>query len=318
MVQVDIFWGYGWGASLAVAAGAQLLKADKPYETTYWAKTLAFLALFWAPTGLLLLMRHPSWETMQAAAHFYDMSEWLVLAFGITNITQGMLGFAVGYWLLKNGRWYAAQMNWLLGYFGMFFILLYGWDGLGYDRFLYDRDMHAGSPAWTPMAGTGGGVIDALTQFLFTIFNPQGNPTVAATLYTDGLWLIPPFALLLISWTRDGVLRDYAPGRELSAAVTLGVTYLASVFVVGLGCAAVTAYTVHLVAQGLDVGQVVWHGSFYAPENLGRHALSYLIGIPLGAALCWFLLLAPGRPLNLFMRPLWAPYELLVSRRNAR
>ncbi|MFP5383112.1 MAG: hypothetical protein ACLGHG_03480 [Gammaproteobacteria bacterium] len=315
MVQVDVFWGYGWGASLAVAAGAQLLAAKKPYETTYWARTLAFLALFWGPTGLLLLIRHPSWETMQAAADFYDMSEWLVLAFGITNITQGMLGFTVGLWLLKQGRWYAAQMNWLLGYFGMFFILLYGWDGLGYDRFLYDRDMFAGSPAWTPYAGTGGGVGAALQTFFLNFSNPQGNATVFTTLLIDGLWLIPPFAYLLITWTRDGVMRDYAPGQEFTASVKLGVTYLASVFVVGFGCAAVGALTVGVLGSAFGVGEVIWHDGYYAPVNLGAHALSYVVGIPLAIAINWYLLLAPGRPLYLFMKPVWAPYEKLAARR---
>lgn len=315
MVQVDVFWGYGWGASLAVAAGAQLLKAEKPYETSYWAKTLVFLSLFWVPTGLLLLIRHPSWETMQAATDFYAMSEWLVLAFGITNITQGMLGFTVGLWLLRQGRWYAAQMNWLLGYFGMFFILLYGWDGLGYDRFLYDRDMFAGSPAWTPYAGTGAGVVAALEKFLLTFTNPAGNPTVITTLLTDGLWLIPPFAYLLLTWTQQGVLRDYAPGREFVASVQLGLTYLVSVFLVGLGCAAVAALTVGGVGHLLGIGEVVWHGSYYAPQNLGAHALSYVIGLPVAVAINWYLLLAPGRPFYWFMKPVWAPYEKLAQRR---
>lgn len=312
MVQVDVFWGYGWGASLAVAAGAQLLKAERPYESTYWAKTMAFLALFWAPTGLLLLIRHPSWETMQAAASFYDMSEWLVLAFGITNITQGMLGFAVGLWLLRQGRWYAAQMNWLVGYFGMFFILLYGWDGLGYDRFLYDRDMYPGSPAWAPYAGTGDGVGAALGKFLLTFSNPSGNATVITTLLTDGLWLLPPFAWLLITWTRDGVMRDYAPGREMAASVKLALVYLASVFVVGLLCAGIGALIVGMLGKAFGVGEVIWHGSYYAPVNLGPHALSYVVGIPLAVAVNWYLLLAPGRPLYLFMKPVWAPYEQLA------
>lgn len=309
MVQVDVFWGYGWGASLAVAAGAQLLKADKPYETSYWAKTLVFLSLFWAPTGLLLLIRHPSWETMQAASDFHAMSEWLVLAFGITNITQGMLGFAVGLWLLQNGRWYAAQLNWLLGYFGMFFILLYGWDGLGYDRFLYDRDMYPGSPAWTPYAGTGAGVGAALEKFLLTFSNPAGNATVITTLLTDGLWLIPPFGYLLVTWTRDGVMKGFAPGNEFMASAKLGLTYLASVFVVGLGCAAIGALVVSYLGNAFGAGEVVWHGSYYAREHLVPHVLSYVVGIPLAAAINWYLLLAPGRPFYLFLKPVWAPYE---------
>src|SRR3954469_17508410 len=128
MVQVDVFWAYGWGASLAAAAGPPLVKRERPLESRYFVATLLFLALVWAPTGLLLLLRHPSWETMQVADSFADLPPWLVLAFGITNITQGILGFWVASRLLAAGRTYAAHLNWLMGYFGMFFILLYGWD----------------------------------------------------------------------------------------------------------------------------------------------------------------------------------------------
>ncbi|MDF2446378.1 MAG: hypothetical protein K0S46_1614 [Moraxellaceae bacterium] len=87
MVQVDVFWAYGFGASLAVAAGSRLLKEKKPLESRFFVVTLLFLALIWAPTGMLLLMRHPSWETMQVAADFRSMNEFLVLGFGITNVT---------------------------------------------------------------------------------------------------------------------------------------------------------------------------------------------------------------------------------------
>src|SRR4051812_31150524 len=126
MVQVDVFWAYGWGASLAAAAGRPLAKSERPFASSYYVSTVLFLALCWAPTGMLLLLRHPSWETMQAAPQLQSLSEWLILAFGITNITQGMLGFWIGQRLLRQGKDYLAHLNWLAGYFGMFFILLYG------------------------------------------------------------------------------------------------------------------------------------------------------------------------------------------------
>ena len=69
-------------------------------------------------------------------------------------------------------------------YFGMFFILVYGWDGLGYDRFFYDRDMVAGSPAWTPGVGTGGtilGTAEAAWHFI--------TSSVALTLYLDEVFI---------------------------------------------------------------------------------------------------------------------------------
>lgn len=303
MVQVDIFWGYGWGASLAVACGRQLAQTDRPFETGFWAKTLIFLSIFWAPTGLLLLIRHPSWETMQAADSFFDMSEWLILAFGITNITQGMLGFWAGQKLMAAGRYHLAQLNWLVGYFGMFFILIYGWDGLGFDRFLYDRDMFPGSPAWVPGAGTEAGVLAASLRHFFSLFNAQGVPTVAATLYTDALWLIPPFAWLFYSWLRKDVRVDHQPEPGF---IRTFASYLGGVFVVALGSAAISALTVGLFGQLFGAGEVIQHGGFYAPENLLPHIMSYVAGLPLSLGMIWFLLLRPGMPFFHILQPLMA------------
>ena len=117
MVQVDVFWAYGLGGTLAAAAGKQLKAEAEPLVTKYFVKVLAFLALIWAPTGLLLLLRHPSWETMQVADVMQSMPASLILAFSITNVTQGVLGFLVTTLLIKKGKYYLAHLNWLFGYF---------------------------------------------------------------------------------------------------------------------------------------------------------------------------------------------------------
>jgi hypothetical protein len=297
MVQVDVFWAYGWGASLAVAAGRQLAATKKPFETKFFVWTLLFLSLFWAPTGMLLLIRHPSWETMQAAENFLAMSEWIVLAFGITNITQGILGFWVGRQLMLHGKYYMAQLNWILGYFGMFFILLYGWDGLGYDRFLYDRDMYPGSPAWEAGVGTAGGVLAAIVAFL--------TSSVAITLYIDGLWLLPPFLILALAWFRKDAQLALGENGPIPSRGKLVLTYFAGVFAVGFASAAFTALTVRGVAYGLGVGEHVARGLGELPANTGMHVASYIVGIPLALTVLWFLFLKPGRPAHHLLRPLW-------------
>lgn len=301
MVQVDVFWAYAWGASLAVACGRQLARREKPLETRFWSNTLLFLALFWAPTGQLLLIRHPSWETMQAAADFAALPVWLVLLFGITNITQGLLGFWIGQRLIRAGRHLAAQLNWVFGYFGMFFILLHGWDGLGYDRFLYDRDLLPGSPAWTPGAGTAEGLLAALQRFALTFSNPAGGASVISTLLTDALWLIPPFFFLFSRWLRQDARLI---GHPVPGPGPILASYLGGVFILGLGAAALSALWVGAFGHWLGAGEVVWQGSFYAPERLERHALSYLLGLPLALALFWFALLRPGMPLASVLGPL--------------
>ena len=289
MVQVDVFWAYGWGASLAAAAGPALKKRERPFESRHFVATLLFLALIWAPTGMLLLLRHPSWETMQAAASLQSLSEWLILGFGITNVTQGILGFWIGLLLVARGREHLAQLNWLFGYFGMFFILLYGWDGLGYDRFLYDRDMLPGSPAWTPGVATAGGALSAFLRFF--------GSSVAQTLYIDGAYLLPPFFWLLVSWHRQ------AGGRTW--ATQLVARYLGCVLIFALGCAAICALSVRGVAYLLGVGDHVERARGQIPPHTARHIASYFIGLPIGLLGLWRFL-RPGALLQRFMQPLRA------------
>jgi hypothetical protein len=282
MVQVDVFWAYGLGGSLAAAAGVQLAEKEEPWVTPYFVKTLLFLALIWSPTGLLLLLRHPSWETMQAAERLTDLPPLLVLAFGITNVTQGILGFWVGHRLMRASRSYAATLSWMFGYFGMFFILLYGWDGRGWDRFLYDRDAFGGA-AWTPGAGIQPGAgIGFLTS------------SVAETLYLDGLFLVPPLLYWFATWLREGAA---ARGeRDLPSAGLLALRYLGAVFLLALPSAGVAALLVHgvklLLARALSAESA--------------HIASYFVGLPAALALLWLTLYRPGAPAHGFLTGLAA------------
>jgi len=288
MVQVDVFWGYGFGASLAVASGRTLAKTEQPFYTRYGFWTASFLALFWAPTGMLLLLRHPSWETMQAADSLASVPVFLTLAFGITNVTQGLLGFWVGHKLMAARRYYLANLNWLAGYFGMCFILVYGWDGLGFDRFFYDRDMLAGSPAWTPGAGTGGTILGTLAAFFRFLVSG-----VAVTLYEDGLWLLPPFAWLMYRWHAEG-LRGEGHRVDLFGDGTQWLkSYLAGVFGVALGAAIFCALITNYVGAALGVGDHVARGLGQIPAETTRHVASYLIGLPLGLAILAATVLKP-------------------------
>jgi hypothetical protein len=298
MVQVDVFWAYGFGASLAVAAGPQLAKLQSPFESKYFVWTILFLALIWAPTGMLLLLRHPSWETMQAAMDLQSINEFVILGFGITNITQGILGFWVGYKLLQKSKFYLANLNWMIGYFGMFFILVYGWDGLGYDRFFYDRDMLEGSPAWTPGAGTGGTLVGtAIAAWHFI------TSSVAMTLYLDGLYLLPPFALLMFLWHRDSLAQRGRSVTFWGDGPILLLSYLVAVFVVSLGAAIFSAVVVNYIGALIGVGDHIARGLGEIPANTPEHVGSYLIGLPIALAILWFTVLQPGGLVNRILTP---------------
>jgi hypothetical protein len=199
---------------------------------------------------------------------------------------------------MQAGKTYLAQLNWMFGYFGMFFILVYGWDGLGYDRFLYDRDMLAGSPEWTPGAGTGGSIVGtALAAWKFL------SSRVALTLYIDGVYLIPPFAALMYLWHAES---DRMRGRQAgfwSHGPLWLLSYLAGVFVLSLGAAIFCAIAVNYTGALLGVGDHIARGLGQVPARTGMHVLSYLVGLPLGLAVLWFTLLKPGGIANWVLRP---------------
>src|SRR3954447_5665582 len=136
MVQVDVFWSYGLGASMAVAAGRALVPREaRPLASTpYFLKPVLFAPLVFAPSGTYLLWSFPDWETMQAGSR--DLPAWLVAVFAITNVTQAMLGFWVVDRPLPAPPQRLATLQVVGAYFAMFLILVHGWDGEGWKRFL--------------------------------------------------------------------------------------------------------------------------------------------------------------------------------------
>ena len=223
MVQVDVFWSYaigaGFGTAAARAAVAEPLRpllADRRFTTT-----VLFLACVFAPSGLWLVWQFTGWETMHAAEVTGDLPPWLVAAFAITNVTQGVVGYAVARHLWRTGHRYLSWLQMPLGYLAMFFVLAYGWDGTGYRRFF--------SP--TPAAWQAGE------------FDPLGFLTspVALTLYGMGVVLIP--AMLWLQggwWVGDGLGRGRAIAMILAVIFTLGLgtAILATVALTMLGVVA--------------------------------------------------------------------------------
>lgn len=195
MVQVDVFWSYGIGAGLGLASVAKGLarRPERPVEALRSPEafhTLLFLAIVFAPSGFVLLWNFPSWETMHVGTR--ELPGWLVAIFGVTNITQGLLGFVVARVLASRGRTFSALLHWIGGYFGMFFILVHGWDGTGYQRFF--------SPTR-----------EALDGWTWSTAREWLTCDVALTLMAMGVVLIPWLIGLSVAWLR-------ASGRAPPAA----------------------------------------------------------------------------------------------------
>ena len=232
MVQVDVFWSYGLGSGFAVAASRQLLKARREskaslLESPFFTRTLLFLSLVFVPSGSALLWAFPSWETMHAGTR--DLPAWLVTGFVVTNVSQGILGFLVAYWLLLKRRRYASYLQIWVAYFFMFFILVHGWDGTGYRRFF------SATPeaflAWKPA----------------NIAAWFASP-VAVTLYLFGVVLVPLLLYWMATWLKQGfALSTDVDGRRASrtSAGALALYALGVVFVGGLGSAILASLLIH-------------------------------------------------------------------------
>jgi hypothetical protein len=228
VVQVDVFWSYaiGAGCGTAAARAAVAEPARRLLDDRRFTATVLFLACVFVPSGLWLVWRFTGWETMHAAAGPGDLPGWLVATFALTNVTQGVLGYAVARRLWRAGHRYLSWLQMPLGYLAMFFVLVYGWDGTGYRRFFAPTDA-----AWRSGA-----------------FDPHGFLTsdVALTLYGMGAVLVP-----VLLWLQSGWWTAEVGGRPRIVALLL-----LTIFGLGLGTAILGA--VALTMLGPVAGAAVY------------------------------------------------------------
>ncbi|WP_328668161.1 hypothetical protein OG905_13195 [Streptomyces sp. NBC_00322] len=246
MVQVDVFWSYGIGASFATAATHQLRSRTGParqagrWSDPYLMATVLYCAALFAPSGAWLLWGFPDWETMQTADGHGSLPAWLVALFAATNVSQGVLGYWVAARLIASGRAYAAFLQAGVGYTGMFFILVHGWDGRGYQRF-FSAD-RASFATWPAHPGPG----ETLSRMGDWLTSP-----VALTLYGMGIVLVPVMLALMVRWLRSGQRR--AAAATVAGRLRILGTVLGAVFGLALGTAVGASVLVHLLGWWLGV-----------------------------------------------------------------
>ncbi len=273
MVQVDVLFAYAIGATYAAAASRQLKNEETPFFNKYFIFVLLFFSCIFVPYGVYLVWEIPHWETMQVAQNRSDIPGWLVVLFCITNVTQGILGYLIGYKFIQKGKLYFAHLNWFLAYVFMLLILMYGWDGLGWQRFWYDKTINNGVP-WSP------GMYDGL-NFLY------GN--VAITLYKMGIVVLPMLILPVAIWIKRGAETDPALPTE---KVPNGIFRLMAVHVMGtvLGAVILAALaSIMIYYVGLITG----------------HIASYFVGLPLFCVVIYFLFLRKQMPVYVYLKQLF-------------
>ncbi len=262
MVEVDVFWAYGIGAGFAAAATHQIAMSKDELTESGWQRffsspylfvTVLYCALLFAPSGAYLLWAFPDWETMQVARDHASLPAWLVTLFAVTNVSQGILGYWVTAKLIRAGRRYAAFLQVGVGYFGMFFILVHGWDGRGYQRFFSaDRTVFESWPR---------------------------NPSAGEALERAGEWLTSPVALTLAGMSVIVVVLLWIMSAWLKEGHRLA----------GITDTPATANAVATVLSFVFVGAL---GSTIAASVL-IHLLGWWIGVPAAAALVWLAVVRP-------------------------
>ncbi|HKT01562.1 MAG TPA: hypothetical protein VJT31_18725 [Rugosimonospora sp.] len=276
MVQVDVFWSYGLGASFALAAAHQLKqraeRAASVLGDPYLAGATLYCATIFAPSGIWLLWAYPNWETMQVGSH--TMPAWLVALFAITNTTQGILGYLVTRRLIITGRIRWAALQVAAGYFGMFFILVHGWDGTGYRRFFStDKTDYRN---WAARS---------------TLSHAQHWATsgVALTLLAMGVVLIPAMFALMNRYHRAGLRAAHLRGPHPLTALTLT---LGTICVGVLGLAIASSLFIHLFTS-----------------LTGNEVLGWGLGATSSALLLWLVVIRPGAAASAVVRLLKLPAD---------
>jgi hypothetical protein len=227
------------------------------FSDPYLLRTLLFLALIFVPSGLYLVWQFPSWETMHAGDR--GMPGWLVTAFALTNVTQGILGYLVAEWLIARGRTYLAYLQIVVGYVGMFFLLVHGWDATGYQRFFSaDRqDFLAWDGDWTAW----------LTS------------EVALTLLVMGAVLVPTLLVMAARWHTDGHRLAGRPGRR-PGKVAVAALMLATVFGAALGVAIAAHLAIVWLGAPLGLPVALVLGALALAPHGPVHALYRRFGFP--------------------------------------
>lgn len=219
-VQAAPLWAYGIGATFAVAAGRQLqwwersvrgegVRTRSRAANPYLALTLLHAALLLAPTGVYVLWQNPAWSTMHVARGHDGVWAGFAL-FQVASVVVGaLLGFLAARLFVLVGDGYWGYLQAVAGYFLLFFTLIHGWDGTGYERLL------SADPAafadWSAK-GVVNGALAFATSGTFLAVLIFGTAVIGTMLLAEIGWLVE-------GWRLPGAAADLKVPRVIAVAI---------------------------------------------------------------------------------------------------
>ncbi|WP_330295312.1 hypothetical protein [Streptomyces sp. NBC_00503] len=227
-VQAAPLWAYAIGATFAVAAGRQLQWWERSVQgegvrtrsraaNPYLALTLLYAALLPAPTGVYLLWQNPAWATMQVARDHDGVWAGFALFYVASVVVGALLGFLAARLFVLVGAGYWGYLQAVAGYFLLFFTLIHGWDGTGYQRLLSaDPRAFAG---WPADGAAGGGGDSAINHVLAFATSGTFLALLVFGLAVIGTMLLAEIGWLVEGWRLPGAAADLKVPRVIAVAI---------------------------------------------------------------------------------------------------
>ncbi|MET9853044.1 hypothetical protein ABZY57_08870 [Streptomyces sp. NPDC006450] len=281
-VQAAPLWAYGIGATFAVAAGRQLqwwersvrgegVRTRSRAADPYLALTLLYAALLPAPTGAYLLWQNPAWSTMHVARDHDGVWAGFALFYGASVVVGALLGFLAARLFVLVGAGYWGYLQAVAGYFLLFFTLIHGWDGTGYERLLSaDPRAFAG---WSADGDAGESVVNQCLAFAtsgtFLAVLIFGTAVIGTMLLAEIGWLVE-------GWRLPGAAADLKVPRVLAVAIAG-----AGVYGLPFAGAVAASVLVRLLGWWAGIGAfALLAGAVLLPARSPVRALYGLVGVP--------------------------------------
>eukprot|EP01084_Bolivina_argentea_P029131 54071_1 len=113
MIEVDIFWSFAIGSSLACVACKQLKKTKTAFSNVYFAYIVMLLSCLFAPSGVYLLTAYPAWESMFVLnREIINKYPILITIFSSSNTFLGVFGYYLSWVQIQKGNILQANTYW--------------------------------------------------------------------------------------------------------------------------------------------------------------------------------------------------------------